>query len=225
MKTPDSSKTSGFTLTEILVVIGIIALLAALIFPAFGRVRQKANEATCLANMRQSGAAILVYVADSDGQFPASRGGNFNWDDELLEREIISDFSLTRQGCPESRSTLSATYGYNYMQLGNAAEHRIGRRRPIQVEKPSETIMLADGHNRPGVTWPNLVYWDNSFWLGDNAPIGHRGGVNIVWVDGHASWMSIEDVYPDPSKKLPDTTIGYNLRVPYYFARTKTVQN
>ena len=220
MKLHSSRQSLGFTLIEILVVVAIIAILVAIAFPAISNAKKRANEASCLANMKQCGAAILVYASDSDGQFPAS-GTDENWDNELLKKGIISDLTLTRQGCPENKKKLKATYGFNYMQLGNTHEPRIGMRRPIQITRPSETIMLADGHNRPGAEWPNLVYWDDSFWIGDRAPLGHRKGVNIVWCDGHASWKLRSEVYPIPTDKLDDTTPGYNLPVPYYFARIK----
>ncbi len=221
MRIRSSTKSAAFTLLELLVVIAVIAILSAILIPAIKGARERANEATCLANLRQCGTLILMYAADANGRMPAS-GPDGSWDDELLRNGLISDFSLTRQGCPEHRETLSATYGYNYMQLGNAQSPQIGSRPVLQIENPSETIMVADGHNLPSTTWPHLVYWEDSFWTGDRAPLGHREGINVVWADGHASWISIDKVYPMPPQKLPDLTQGYNLPVPYHFARIKT---
>jgi prepilin-type N-terminal cleavage/methylation domain-containing protein/prepilin-type processing-associated H-X9-DG protein len=56
---------SGFTLIEILVVIGIIALLAALTFPVFSRVRENARKTTCASNMKQLSLAFQQYVQDA----------------------------------------------------------------------------------------------------------------------------------------------------------------
>jgi prepilin-type N-terminal cleavage/methylation domain-containing protein/prepilin-type processing-associated H-X9-DG protein len=56
---------SGFTLIEILVVIGIIALLAALMFPVFSRVRENARKTTCASNMKQLSLAFQQYVQDA----------------------------------------------------------------------------------------------------------------------------------------------------------------
>ncbi|MDD4153709.1 MAG: prepilin-type N-terminal cleavage/methylation domain-containing protein, partial [bacterium] len=48
-------KKRGFTLIELLVVIAIIAILAAILFPVFGRAREQARKATCQSNLKQLG--------------------------------------------------------------------------------------------------------------------------------------------------------------------------
>ncbi len=62
----------GFTLLELLIVIAILALLAALLIPVFSQVREKARQTTCLANARQLGSAILMYTQDYDEVLPAA---------------------------------------------------------------------------------------------------------------------------------------------------------
>lgn len=65
-----SRNKGGFTLIEILVVIAIIALLAAILFPVFGRVRENARKSSCQNNMKQLGIGLMQYVQDFDERFP-----------------------------------------------------------------------------------------------------------------------------------------------------------
>lgn len=61
------STTKGFTLLELLVVIVVLALLAALIYPITSRIRQSALTAKCAANIRIYGTAVLVFATDNGG--------------------------------------------------------------------------------------------------------------------------------------------------------------
>jgi len=63
-------KRRAFTLLEIVVVVGIIALLAAILFPVFSRVREKGRSASCSENLHQIGLATALYAQDFDGKFP-----------------------------------------------------------------------------------------------------------------------------------------------------------
>ena len=67
------SRLRAFTLIEILVVIAIIAILAAILFPVFGRARENARRASCQSNLKQMGIAIAMYREDFDGVNPRHR--------------------------------------------------------------------------------------------------------------------------------------------------------
>jgi len=64
-------RTDGFTLVELLVVIGIIAILIALLLPALSRARSAALSVACASNMRQLATAALAYQTENKGYVPA----------------------------------------------------------------------------------------------------------------------------------------------------------
>ena len=57
---------NAFTLIELLVVIAIIAILAAILFPVFGRARENARRTSCQSNLKQMGLGIMQYTQDYD---------------------------------------------------------------------------------------------------------------------------------------------------------------
>lgn len=73
-------KWRGFALIEILVVIGIGGILAALLVPALGRARDSANRAMCANNLRQLGIAFALYLQEHNEIYPA-------WQDRRLSGE------------------------------------------------------------------------------------------------------------------------------------------
>lgn len=81
-------KKAGFTLVELLVVIGIIAVLIGVLLPALARARQASNSIWCLSNMRQMGTAIFMYTQANQDRLPlgywsgagdVGTGGGTDW--------------------------------------------------------------------------------------------------------------------------------------------------
>jgi prepilin-type N-terminal cleavage/methylation domain-containing protein/prepilin-type processing-associated H-X9-DG protein len=64
----------GFTLVELLVVIGIIALLISVLLPALGKAQRQARMTACLSNQKQLIMALLMYCQDNKGMFPGGPG-------------------------------------------------------------------------------------------------------------------------------------------------------
>ena len=66
---PILARRAGFTLVELLVVIGIIALLVGILLPTLGRARQAARDVQCASNIRQLATSMILYSAENEGAF------------------------------------------------------------------------------------------------------------------------------------------------------------
>ena len=70
---------SGFTLIEVLVVVGLIVLLASLSVPVMSRARESAIASRCNANQKSLILGLLAYAQDNNGTLPVSTGGTNRW--------------------------------------------------------------------------------------------------------------------------------------------------
>lgn len=78
-------RNTRFTLIELLVVVAIISLLLTLLMPSLSQAREKAKEAVCLSNERQTGLGLLNYTMDSSGFLPPAYdfSTRYSWDDNI----------------------------------------------------------------------------------------------------------------------------------------------
>jgi general secretion pathway protein G len=95
---PQQSGRFAFTLVELLTVIAIIAVLAAIIFPTFSAARGKARQVSCQSNLRQIGMGFQMYTQDYDGYLPYARDAS-----DAFVPEI---WAFAPQECQERLTTM-----------------------------------------------------------------------------------------------------------------------
>lgn len=97
---------AGFSLVELLVVVGIIGILSSILLPAFARVQAKGQGVDCLNNLRQLALAAQLYSGDTDGSLPYNLGAADtkktieydhyrNWANDVMSWELDEDNTNT----------------------------------------------------------------------------------------------------------------------------------
>jgi prepilin-type N-terminal cleavage/methylation domain-containing protein len=95
------SPVRGFTLVELLVVIGIIALLIAILMPALAKARAQGQWAMCLSNLRQIGQGLTMYVTENKGYLPRPpSGANGDFPDDLIHWQESPPYSANPAYAP-----------------------------------------------------------------------------------------------------------------------------
>ena len=214
-------RAAGFSLVELLVVVGVIAVLLALLTSAAGAAREKANRTVCLSNLRQVGAAYLVYATRYGDRVPigysnASRQFNYviydgvnggpRWGALLVYAGLID----TPQAfyCPSEK--------HPYWQYDSPDNRWLPpdpnagvRNIHCRIGYGARPVKDWPGGVRPPAVFPRLTQLKDKAILSDIAPdlfrLEHRhgDGVNVLYANGGAKWVPLS-AFQQHLKPIPD---------------------
>ena len=203
----NSSRHSAFTLIELLVVIAIIAILAAILFPVFGRARENARRSSCQSNLKQIGLGAMQYTQDFDEKIvPVA----VYTTETVTWPRLISPYMKSTQvfSCPSNSNSTNATHivgsgGTQNHYIANGRWDNVAPQAGLVFKRPMDnnahqtpfgpvsrsvaeftetarTILIAeyDGPRTDGWTWSTSE-------AGGMDLTNHLGTSNYLFADGH----------------------------------------
>jgi prepilin-type N-terminal cleavage/methylation domain-containing protein/prepilin-type processing-associated H-X9-DG protein len=208
-------RTHGFTLVELLVVIGIISILVAILLPALNKARQAAQAVACASHLRQIGLTVEMYRQENRGyyppiafeQTPGDPNSAYRWG--VLLRPYLADSStdkyVSTRGvlyCPSvplayrNPSASYVSYGYNRWGVGGDKPQANGYPKMIRRLKsvPVETLMMID-IARPSD--PTRQGWYEAYPSVFFQYTRHNGRANAVFADGHVAGLTLKEILTD----------------------------
>jgi prepilin-type N-terminal cleavage/methylation domain-containing protein len=215
VRTAGPRRAAGFTLVELLVVISVIAILAAILFPVFAQAREKARQTSCLSNMRQMGLAVQMYAQDYDECLPlaatATDTGFLNW------HHLVDPYVKNQQVwvCPSYNGpirdiygNLVCHYGYNAFYLNLSVDptniYTLNNAPGISlagIAEPAKCALIVDNRGIDGKLPENHLstyvlppsQTDADYW-GRPDP-RHTIGVVLGLMDSHVKWFRPSGFY------------------------------
>lgn len=188
----------AFTLVELLVVVAVLAVLAALLMAGTQSARESADSARCMHNLRQWAVMLGAYAADHDGETPRRGQGVCpltkidkpqDWFNALppyaglpayrdLTTRIRPD-DATIFACPRAKDTSARVFLPYGMNMELSPTDRQQPHRLSEIPQPSVVVFMADAPGPYSSTRPSREPY--------SVIARHGGRANVVFLDGHAA--------------------------------------
>ena len=192
---PDTRRRmASFTLLEVLIVITIISILAAMLMPALQKAREKARQSVCMNNLKQVGSVLMMYAQDYNGYLPPiANSSSQEWTQMLSLGGYLKPSNVLV--CPSyyphrfQGSAWWCTYGirqlgiHAYMESWNES---VGSFQTAQKKASLSKILLLADSIRTDLAVPTQVYrFDPAGGYAYYVHLRHTGRANCLFYDLH----------------------------------------
>jgi len=156
------SEQRAFTVTELLVVIGIVALLSAILFPVLARAKAAAQVTTCMSNLRQIGLGTTLYAGDNgDFLMPRSQSAAdppvAEWTERLKSYGVSSRVLRCPADCYYDISSGSRDCSNNFHKRTGSSYSYNGR----NIEEKFSTLTSAPDSSKTALMIEHLPFHDD----------------------------------------------------------------
>lgn len=216
----------NFTLIELLIVVAIIAILAAMLLPALNKAREQANAALCKSNIKQVGQGFSFYQGDNDGYYPRLREKietdsgtvSYYWNDMFLRVKYATMKTIS---CPIAKhsnltvasgyfskdrilplynaSWVNGGYGMNWRVLGDPYNYPSKSVKDSQVKAASRFILLGESFDKSSTSLQHhpSAKIDPTFDIFPLYPWHKLKEANLLRADGHVEAVAGYGTLPE----------------------------
>lgn len=211
---------SAFTLLEVVLILGIMAVLATMLMPLVNRARLNAQRTSCQSNLKQISLGVSQYTRDYDETYPLAYTDfdgveGYNPATDKGWAESLGPYLKNARlfSCPtEPESNIESPLTTDYWMAAPMTGTRFA-----QVAKPTWTVLSGDGIQSSAamlVTHGAIAYrgdapslkYNGEIWDVTGATEGkggrrHLEGLNIGFADGHIKWFKPERITAEAVSK------------------------
>ena len=208
---------SGFTLVELLVVISIIAVLAALLFPTVSRAIGRGRSAKCVNHLSQIGAACIRFASENEMTLPVTshqrRAGGKSW--SLTLQPYAAGTLCFRCPCDEVPDRVYTYVMNDFLTPNPAGAPDLDFSKLPRLENQHETVLFAEA-SKDYVNTDHFHFSDYqgrlippAIFTQQVAPERHDGAANYLFADAHVesvSWPQVQKLLDKPLTRFIDPT-------------------